>query len=512
MHLSVRSALAVVALAIACREGHVSTDDGLGTESGAASSGSGGTTGNSDSGTFVDSSSRGSDESTGNSPPAPFGNTYESGSRLAARVLDAGDDATRFVEWWDGELGSSCTFAEDGEGSMRCFPPGSSYFLDDSCTDPVEVVHTSAAIPDLVGRRSDAGCAGSIPTVAPFAVGGALEETTNVWRYSEFGTCDMAQLSAQERAFTLDPVELASFVRADLVLAEAGSALDVEVIVAEDGSRQLTRVIDRTLHEPCAIGRSEPIGPGVESRCIPVHLVNGTGAFGDDQCTHPVVLGCSPSTCSPPGFMTEYRSGACEPVDYRVWPIQGVADIVFSGRDCDPGPAPGGVCRDLTTGDAIDARSLPELRLSALGTGRVQALLLAADDESIVASHETFWDSMLERACSPQEFFDGTIVCEARSTSEWVGFADPECTQPLVASGPCDEQPLFALSDGDPWDATFSIIPSHAYRIDSLFDGAEVFFQTKNGCEPVNRTVDLWLVGDEVAPNEAFPVLLDRVD
>src|SRR5262249_19349618 len=47
---------------------------------------------------------------------------WQSGSRLHARVFDAGGGAEHFATWVDTQTGEDCSFAKAADGTIRCLP------------------------------------------------------------------------------------------------------------------------------------------------------------------------------------------------------------------------------------------------------------------------------------------------------------------------------------------------------------------------------------------------------
>ncbi|HEY2370021.1 MAG TPA: hypothetical protein VGH87_26670, partial [Polyangiaceae bacterium] len=94
---------------------------------------------------------------------APVSNTFASGTRLRAIVLDAGGGAELFTGWHDAQLGIDCGFAKMSDGSIRCVPTATGFagYLDASCTqraiglfDPVATMYVAIAQP-----RTTSACA-----------------------------------------------------------------------------------------------------------------------------------------------------------------------------------------------------------------------------------------------------------------------------------------------------------------------------------------------------------------
>lgn len=68
--------------------------------------------------------------------PVKEAQAQESGTRLKARYYSGADGSRQFLNWFDSELGTQCSFADLGDGVLRCVPPvtGVVHYADSACT------------------------------------------------------------------------------------------------------------------------------------------------------------------------------------------------------------------------------------------------------------------------------------------------------------------------------------------------------------------------------------------
>lgn len=229
---------------------------------------------------------------------SPTGNTepFQSGSRLRAKVWDAGGGARMFWSWYDTALRVPCDFALGADGEFYCFPQGpeASSFIDANCTEPSLWVD-SCPLTDRFVRVSSLSAAGC-----------GYPEVTDPGRYVElyevvgetsvetpyYGTPDTCRSGPQSsgRAYRLRPVPSASLVQGRLVLEPRGDGLAVWRVHAEDGAGQDLTIFDTARQDKCT-----PIF-GLD-QCLNTARVSEIYGLLDRQCITPLASLREPDQC-----------------------------------------------------------------------------------------------------------------------------------------------------------------------------------------------------------------------
>jgi hypothetical protein len=212
------------------------------------------------------------DRYQGDGPPPPATEPpasdapYASGGRLRAHVWKGDDGPDVYIDWSDDQLGAMCSFARVDGAAMRCVPNAEvppNVFLDAHCGEPAAVLQPGQSESAYV-RQAQPSCPGEWPSVGVLALGDERPASTPLYGHDESGAC-VAIASPGGRIFAATKADAWAFISAHLE-SEPRGAFDVEVIVGEDGSRQLGWVIDRARHAACmplaALGDTE-------ARCFP---------------------------------------------------------------------------------------------------------------------------------------------------------------------------------------------------------------------------------------------------
>lgn len=442
-------------------------------------------------------------DTTAGEPQAPAVGVHESGTRLRARILDAGDGATLFQAWWDTELELECQIAIAPDGIARCLPtPRSVAFLDSLCTEPAIGSGDLDALAEPFTAAIVTTCDGPAQ-LGVFTLGATVSVDTSFNRF--LGACEVASDGAPVELFTLEPSDPSVFAGGELFL-ESHGGVEVEVFVGDDGARLVTSVRDPTTTRSCTMS---PVADGDREAtgvCLPTAAAGLSYAI-DRSCHGEVALTCKPIDCPDPTVVF-VRPEPCSPS----FELFAVGD--GPGTELCPLPNDFPVCPYFEVGDAIDPSSFPSLTLAPRGTGRLRAHDVIADDGQAVAAHASpFWDEELGLHCGTVRFDwmeDDAQVCLVDVASDWIGFADPECTRPVVGFGTChDRPPSYAASDFDPWDQGYSSATAHLYAIEGPLDGDTVYTPE---CVATSFTGELWIVGDEISTADGLPMLVMRTE
>jgi hypothetical protein len=233
------------------------------------------------------------------------------------------------------------------------------------------------------------------------------------------GAAALGAVGCGDNIVTVAPLEATSGLRLKLV----GYHFD-------DGTLQWRgdELFDATLHTRCT--RRTWID-GVE-RCVPLVA---DAVYTDAGCTMVVGRGVE----SPrPKYFLGHDELLGERVPARLYRAGAASDDavteVYRRRDgaCE-GPfveEPGSTY--YAVGEEIAGATLVSLRTEMVGTGRIVVRALAADDGLLVPL--AFEDGELAVDCRPQTDADGRSACAPASATTPAAFADPTCTEPVVAA------------------------------------------------------------------------------
>jgi hypothetical protein len=205
---------------------------------------------------------------------APAVVTYQSGSRLRAHVYDGGGGATLLQYWVDEALQIQCSFADPGDGTLRCLPNQGDIsfdtdYLDSGCTQVAAAFQTGTTPPPflLVSKQLAANLC-TAPALQYFRLGQEQAAVSTLYNKSD-GTCMAQPLTTPLSVFALGaPVDVSVFASAAVVTEARGSALDVQILVGD--RRPTPRSAARPPRSPPR--RSGPVPrrwPHISSRSVP---------------------------------------------------------------------------------------------------------------------------------------------------------------------------------------------------------------------------------------------------
>lgn len=212
---------------------------------------------------------------------------FVSGSRLRAEVRVFDDEVRHLVRWWDTELNESCRFYLSEDGSRRCLPGDAASakartYADSSCTEELVVVRRNPCQKrKYIHRRLACG-------VEEIYVLGDIVKPTTVYNVSG---CSPTTASPNVDYIKLgEAAPLSLFVAAGVEReARGNSELEAEVIVADDGTREVLRGVRASDGAVC----SEIELTELCRRCVPQPAIynnsdlGSNGDFHDSACTEP---------------------------------------------------------------------------------------------------------------------------------------------------------------------------------------------------------------------------------
>jgi hypothetical protein len=298
------------------------------------------------------------------------------------------------------------------------------------------------------------------------------------------------------------------------VVIEQRGPVDVEILVADDGTRQLTRVIDHKRGADC--GASPPSipddDPAREARCLPSSTVAESG-YSDPGCT---MSGASTqATCSAANLAIATR-GTCRSLVYQVWTLGDPATTAYEmphAGACSPVPVSGNqLFRPFLA--PVDPTSFPALRVSKIGGGRLVAPILTGSGDSRPVGpyrNPCFWDSERAGYCCPFAFSDGAMRCLSDGTvgtyESIDGYADAACTQRLAQADDCTDA-RFATENDDSGGIIRVYVFKSVRPVIGAFIGDTRYTKSNGACvaTPVDSTRYL-VLGEPIDPDTAFPKL-----
>jgi hypothetical protein len=374
---------------------------------------------------------------------------YQSGSRLRARVRSSSPGARMLVGWRDTALDADCSFVTTEDGETRCAPTGAQIlFLDQLCQSPIAVVNPDCATapPRFASAtfQSDAACAG---VVRAYRVGDALTlPSRHVYvGGGAAGAClRSTNLDPAAVVYALDPVAPGDLVKATPSHAQKTDRLGLEVLVADDGARQVTGLYDVGSKRRC-FSIAGAIGGG-EDRCVPDAVAWATYA-ADATCSAPVAYQVHPTrSCPDPSVVVAYGYDGCNVrASYFTPGAKLGIDGVFSGSApvCTPLIGQPTLYSELArdhvfyeVGAPIAAAAFAPLQNQTTGFGRLAVPVLAAGDgtELTPPRPDTFFDTGLAAPCRIYVFPDGAKRCvpvDAQPIAS-PSYSDEACTLEVV--------------------------------------------------------------------------------
>lgn len=364
----------------------------------------------------------------GGAAPRPPGVLHISGSRLRARVTDAGGGARRFDGWYDTVLQSPCTFRFAEDGVRRCIPMGDSTnylpaYADADCTMPV-ITYVSPTQEALfyaadAGTSPPAACGSDVSTLATtswsdvivssWRIGAAQPAPSVLYGRDTSGACIAGMpFPGVTSIYPVEKVAPSEMVAVSNTRVEPrGASLAAQILENDDQSSMVGWTFDVVHRQPCLW--SWIVGATGDYRC-----------YGVTSTSDPFSSSCTPG-------------GGDRCVD----------DLIFSQFDyCNPG-----MFTRVTASscDAVDASEMPALESELVGTGRVRLVVTRPEDdtrplmvnpalwsESGRYKPGPFYDTERQLPCAERTMEDGTIRCLTTDVLTADAYSDPDCTN-LIA-------------------------------------------------------------------------------
>jgi hypothetical protein len=217
----------------------------------------------------------------------------------------------------------------------------------------------------------------------------------------------------------------------DLLAARGGTRLALQKYRYDDGTELAAtgEFFDPQLHARCSPQAWADGGV----RCVPVA---DDAEFTDAACTARIGVGRTIEEPThfvghdgaPAGRVVTgvFRAGAATTPPAELWSIVGGACV-------GPSQAPAGQVHYFAIGDALDAAALVAFHDAELGDGRLALRVHETDDGVRVPFG--LRDRALGGPCTAVRRGDGSVACEPEVAIAAAGyFADPECSEPLVAA------------------------------------------------------------------------------
>jgi hypothetical protein len=370
---------------------------------------------------------------------------YRSGARLRARVLDAGGVAVAFQGFRDRELESNCEIQMAEDGEYRCLPvtSGAIYFLDPSCTHPVYRASAATALcpetpePYVVAEFRVFGDCGSQPWSRVFRVG-EPREAAFAYVSTTSGCMPLGTLDCMREAEPLDP---ATFVRADLAVEQAGEGFAIERFATDDGASAIHALRDTRHGQRCSVQseiRADTCLPLQTAQVVADILPSAREVYSDATCSAArAVIDSARDACTPPSMVVLRERTVCGTFQPKAYELGPALDTGFAddGSGCRAFAVAGQKLYQV--GAELDIGSRPAVQL-ANGQGDRLLLRYYATSTGIPVQYDvpSFYDGLLLARCLPTPAVDGTTRCAPDGAVEIQPtgpFEDAECKQPLVA-------------------------------------------------------------------------------
>lgn len=457
---------------------------------------------------------------------------YESGDRLRATILDAGDGAVVFQEWFDSELETSCGFNTASDGVSRCLPAVGAEVLygDAACTELVVAQYPGCGgPPPAYGHLTEfapvdeCGATQLIGT-AVYRVGATLG-VGSTYRKGADGTCAL-DTDTNERFAATSEIDPTTFVaETELRVEDRGDGLGRRVRVADDGSIATVDFVDLETDASCfpfqITTDSGNVRACTSNYAIAIEGASTTAVFSDSACTSPAPY---VPPCVVPTIIAKYLLQQCQPVEMTLHEVGDEISALYQVVEeaCVAAPEAG---VSYAVGAELDPTTLPNVEEVELGGGRVRARVDADQDGRPMSLYGTLIDSNTGATCNAMRF-EGDASGISRCLPNSVGyvdqnlstFVDPECTEGLYIHDPgvCDtDAPTIAYRATSEPCATFY----EAIVGLSAFSGSTVYVVGAPGtcvATPIANVVTsptavALRVGDEV-PLEDFPAITTRVE
>jgi hypothetical protein len=433
----------------------------------------------------------------GGAAPRPAGVLHVSGSRLRARVTDAGGGARRFDGWYDTVLASPCTFRLAEDGVRRCIPMGdvTNYlppYADPDCTMPV-ITYVSPTQEALfysadAGTAPPAACGADVSTLATSAwsdtivsawrIGAPQPAPTVLYVRDASGAC-VARMPFPDitSIYPVEKVAPGEMVAVSNTRVEArGASLQVQIFDNDDHSSMVGWTFDAIHQQPCLM--SWVVGVTDDFRCYGV----GPSPF-NATCPPTAAEGCDGEYlfkqfdyCSPAAF-TQVGASSC---------------------------------------DDIAASEMPILDSDLIGTGRVRLVVArASDDTRPLMVNPGIWndsgrykagpffDTERQLSCGAVPMDDGTVRCLTAEVLNADAYADPTCTTLIAGKWTADT----CAAHGPTPTAQFAVMRveggAHFYGLGAEIPPGTAYFLNTSNDPPTCEAYALQYGGYELTPADA---------
>ncbi len=386
----------------------------------------------------------GETESGGPPPSGPdaFDPHFRSGSRLLAEVYRDADRPLLLREIWDADLQGPCDMLDATDGQLRCLPRGHGYdqlYSTPDCTgEPVFVAWSSCSAPLSMIRGEPQGMCGDVTHAVYEAVPSDVDAAALYIGGADY--CEPAGVRSGLAYTRGAVVEPGAFVAAQRGVETNPDGLGVEVLEGEDGSRFV-----RQLHDE-VWGNCWPRpmdGDGTE-RCVTNDVAYHESFgwwFGDDGCSAtPLAYGYTKECGGTPELVLEVLLGEGAPrYGLSTLGTEITEGNVYSGVDeCLASPVAELPWSLFEIGDPLPDDTVPALvRTHDGGAGlRVHWYTAPTGEHLIPVTESPLSDDALG-PCYPMPRGDGTYRCVPSSVvgAGGIDYADPACTQPIMAFG-----------------------------------------------------------------------------
>lgn len=394
--------------------------------------------------------------------------SWKSGTRLRARIYDAGGGAVRLAGWHDTKLDVDCTFERAEDGAYHCMPRGasvSSHFADAACKEPAAYVLPDCGNAPRYARKVIDECASKVQV---FEIRARIDAV-----YASYRGCRVETDTQSYAFYSIAPVAASTWVRAEEEIEPRSDQLGARVLVAEDGAREVVDLVDSARQVAC--------GADASGRCVPT--AHASPIFLDRACTEPGVE--LYAQCPAPHLFAVAQGPACNQRTHVYEPGPTRSPTYFKDNTGECGPTTGPTVpphAGAAFGREVPIEDLPPVRDDLpSGRGRVR-LLHYGDAKPILA--RTFEDTKLGIECVAFELSDGHVRCMPPSGGGHPGdfgsrrrYADRECRVRVIPdfstlNGDCPPPALAKFVFGVPFDEMLRCEAPEVFRIGKRVEAA----------------------------------------
>jgi hypothetical protein len=404
-----------------------------------------------------------------------------SGARLRRHLVVPEDGEPLRTGWYDTEIAQSCSFQRTDDGRFRCTPLSAltSFYEDDACTRPVLEAGEGCPPAPYVSVHTQASGCGEMPDFQTFFE--VEPDAVLAPVYVQQGDRCVPDESMRQvhRTQRVDPTRFVAAEPLDPV--DTGHDLLVGRALTEDGATMTWSLYDRTRdNAACTIQGSSDLD---RLPCVPTQSVRVRA--GGAPCGAEPWAEVEPGCAAPElAYELEFECGVATAVT-----VHAVGEPVPAAEveaiEC-PGVFVGPVHRTRPADDSV-----PWLRRTFPGTGRLRRAVWTDDDGRALFASTPYYDAELELHCRPMFTVDGlrclpdagfSAVGRGLPTVSTRHFADPTCTSPVLSSD-AGCAPLYAYDRAPLTCGDTSI--SAAYRVGAML--TQVYAHDSSGaCGPVD--------------------------